>query len=160
MDWKKIEFLRIPGDIFLLGSILWTALRWFKVEGLSSHMNLGAPEYAFLLVCFSGALVAINFQWINHLCRPSVRFREIHKPTARTRCYLSGKNYQNEETCWIDIKDIVERLDRLSIPHPRLEAPVLEKQTHWAKFFAWIVVYSKQGALNKARRVAEENNFL
>ena len=157
MDWKK--FLRVLGRISPLVGISWTVTRWFKVEGLSSHMNLGAPEYASLLVCFIGALVAINFQWIN-LLRPSVRFREIYKSTDRTRRYLSGEKYQNEETCWIDIKDIVERLDRLSIPHPRLEAPVLEKQTHWAKFFAWIVVYSEQGALSKARLVAEENNFL
>ena len=78
-------FSKLPRAGFSLGFVagdIWAAISWIYGNGMSLLEQIGPPEYAFLMILFTGALLIVNAPWINAL-RPSTRLRVLEPDILR-----------------------------------------------------------------------------
>ena len=138
MDYKT----RVAGSLVAVAADVWAAATWAWESRLSILEQIGPPEYAAAITFFTGAVIALNWLWVNRL-RPSTRFSELRDEiqwAVRILSFPPG----------MDNADKV-RMEILRIKLTRLGIRIQGTPSEWAE----VLILADLGDIGKARHCTQ-----
>ena len=134
--------------MFASGDI-WAGVAWAWETRLNLLEQLGPPEYAAFITLCTGAMMAINWPWINRL-RPSVRFAALVddlKSALRTFGPLNDDRFLLDPMVKYERECLAEKLAALGIA-----TPDVNDSRAWADLLPKLLLDAQFGRIKKARQ--------
>ena len=140
--------VRIVVNPLLAAGKVWAVFSWACGSRWEILEQAGPPEYAALIVLFTGCLVTLNWSWINRR-RLSVRFRELTGEIEQVLCEtLEDRSHTTGRIKLANRIVLAENLRRLGI-----ETPNPSYGPHWPSYLKKLHVYARLGNIDAARKL-------